>query len=169
MKNAPPRPRRPSGGKLQSRRRLATMLARFRKAGKRVVFTNGVFDLLHIGHLRYLNRARRHGDLLVVGINSDQSARAIKGPLRPLLPAKERAELLAAFSFVDYVTIFDEPDPLRTIEILRPDVLIKGSDWAKNRIIGREVVERQGGRVRRIGLVKGTSTTRLIGKILRLP
>jgi len=104
----------------------------------------------------------------VVGINSDRSVRAIKGPPRPLLPQAERAELLAALSCVDYVTIFSEPDPLAVITALQPDVLIKGSDWGHNKIIGREAVERRGGRVRRVPLVKGVSTTRLIEKILKL-
>jgi D-beta-D-heptose 7-phosphate kinase/D-beta-D-heptose 1-phosphate adenosyltransferase len=104
----------------------------------------------------------------VVGINSDRSVKKIKGPPRPLLPQAERAELLAALSCVDYVTIFDESDPLAVITALRPDVLIKGSDWGKNEIIGRDVVERRGGQVRRVPLIKGVSTTKLIEKILKL-
>ncbi|HTN42409.1 MAG TPA: D-glycero-beta-D-manno-heptose 1-phosphate adenylyltransferase [Nitrospiria bacterium] len=154
--------------KVKTVRQLKTILGRLRKRGERIVFTNGCFDLLHIGHLRYLQRARRQGDRLVVGINSDRSVRAIKGPPRPLLPQAERAELLAALSCVDYVTIFSEPDPLAVITALQPDVLIKGSDWGHNKIIGREAVERRGGRVRRVPLVKGVSTTRLIEKILKL-
>lgn len=154
--------------KVKTIRHLKPILARLRKRGERIVFTNGCFDLLHIGHLRYLQCARRHGDRLVVGINSDRSVKKIKDPLRPLLPQAERAEVLAALSCVDYVTIFDEPDPLAVITALRPDVLIKGSDWGKNKIIGRDVVERRGGRVRRVPLVKGVSTTRLIEKILKL-
>ena len=154
--------------KIKTVRRLKTSLARHRRQGRRIVFTNGCFDLLHIGHLRYLERARRCGDLLVIGINSDRSVKRIKGPLRPLLPQNERAEVLAALSCVDYVTIFDEPDPLAIITALQPDVLIKGSDWGRNKIIGRDVVERRGGRVRRVPLVKGVSTTRLIEKILKL-
>jgi len=154
--------------KVKTVRQLRPILARLRRRGERIVFTNGCFDLLHIGHLRYLQRARRHGDRLVVAINSDRSVREIKGPPRPLLPQAERAELLAALSCVDYVTIFNEPDPLAVIAALKPDVLIKGSDWGHNKIIGREVVERRGGRVRRVPLVKGVSTTRLIEKILKL-
>jgi D-beta-D-heptose 7-phosphate kinase/D-beta-D-heptose 1-phosphate adenosyltransferase len=154
--------------KVKTVRRLKPILARLRRRGERIVFTNGCFDLLHIGHLRYLQRARRHGDRLVVAINSDRSVREIKGPPRPLLPQAERAELLAALSCVDFVTIFNEPDPLAVIAMLKPDVLIKGSDWGHNKIIGREVVERRGGRVRRVPLVKGVSTTRLIEKILKL-
>jgi len=151
--------------KVKTVRQLKPILARLRRRGERIVFTNGCFDLLHIGHLRYLQRARRHGDRLVVAINSDRSVRKIKGPPRPLLPQAERAEVLAALSCVDFVTVFDEPDPLAVITALQPDVLIKGSDWSQNRIIGREVVERRGGRVRRVPLVKGISTTRLIEKI----
>ena len=154
--------------KVKTIRPLKTILARLRKRGERIVFTNGCFDLLHIGHLRYLQSARRQGDRLVVGINSDRSVKKIKGPPRPLLPQAERAEVLAALSCVDYVTIFDEPDPLAVITSLKPDVLIKGSDWGKNKIIGREVVERRGGRVRRVPLIKGVSTTKLIEKILKL-
>lgn len=154
--------------KVKTLRQLKPILARLRRRGQRIVFTNGCFDLLHIGHLRYLQRARRCGDRLVVAINSDRSVQKIKGPLRPLRPQAERAELLAALSCVDYVTIFDEPDPLAVITALRPDILIKGSDWDQNKIIGREVVERRGGRVRRVPLIKGVSTTRIIEKILKL-
>ena len=154
--------------KIKTIRQLKPVLARLRRRGRRIVFTNGCFDLLHIGHLRYLQRARRHGDRLVVAINSDRSVKKIKDPLRPLLPQAERAEVLAALSCVDYVTIFDEPNPLVVITDLQPDVLIKGSDWGKNKIIGRDVVERRGGRVRRVPLVKGVSTTRLIEKIRKL-
>ncbi len=154
--------------KVKTIRQLKTILAGLRRRGERIVFTNGCFDLLHIGHLRYLQRARRCGDRLVVGINSDRSVKKIKGPLRPLLPQAERAEVLAALSCVDYVTIFDEPDPFAVITALKPDVLIKGSDWGKNNIIGRDVVERRGGRVRRVPLIKGVSTTKLIEKIRKL-
>jgi D-beta-D-heptose 7-phosphate kinase/D-beta-D-heptose 1-phosphate adenosyltransferase len=156
-----------SRSKVKTVRQLKPILARLRRRGERIVFTNGCFDLLHIGHLRYLQRARRHGDRLVVAINSDRSVRKIKGPPRPLLPQAERAEVLAALSCVDFVTVFDEPDPLAVITALQPDVLIKGSDWSQNRIIGREVVEGRGGRVRRVPLVKGISTSRLIERILK--
>ena len=159
----------PGRAKIRTARQLKLLLARLQRRGKRIVFTNGCFDLVHIGHLRYLQSARRRGDRLVVGINSDRSVRRIKGPLRPLLPEHERAEVLAAFDCVDFVTIFDEPDPLRIITLLKPDVLIKGGDWDRNRIIGRDVVEARGGQVRRVPLVKGASTTRLIEKIRKLP
>jgi rfaE bifunctional protein nucleotidyltransferase chain/domain len=153
--------------KIRTVRQLKPILSRLQRRGRRVVFTNGCFDLLHIGHLRYLQRARRFGDRLVVAINSDASVRKIKGPRRPLLPEAERAEVLAALTCVDYVTIFNQPDPLAIVKALRPDVLIKGSDWGTNRIIGREIVEGRGGRVRRVPLVKGVSTSRLIEKIIR--
>ncbi|HET6465560.1 MAG TPA: D-glycero-beta-D-manno-heptose 1-phosphate adenylyltransferase [Nitrospiria bacterium] len=165
MTRFPRRLSSPSRSKVKTVRQLKPILARLRRRGERIVFTNGCFDLLHIGHLRYLQRARRQGDRLVVAINSDRSVRKIKGPPRPLLPQAERAEVLAALSCVDYVTVFDEPDPLAVITALQPDFLIKGSDWGQNKIIGREVVERRGGHVRRVPLVKGISTTRLIEKI----
>jgi len=167
MKPMRPRSSRDYKSKIRSVRQLKPILSRLQRRGKRVVFTNGCFDLLHIGHLRYLQRARRFGDRLVVAINSDASVRKIKGPWRPLLPEAERAEVLAALSCVDYVTIFNQPDPLAIVKALRPDVLIKGSDWGTNRIIGREIVEGLGGRVRRIPLVKGVSTSRLIEKIIK--
>jgi rfaE bifunctional protein nucleotidyltransferase chain/domain len=153
--------------KIRTVRQLRPILSRLQRRGRRIVFTNGCFDLLHIGHLRYLQRARGFGDRLVVAINSDASVRKIKGPRRPLLPEAERAEVLAALTRVDYVTIFNQPDPLAIVRALRPDVLIKGSDWGTNRIIGREIVEGRGGRVRRVPLVKGVSTSRLIEKIIR--
>jgi rfaE bifunctional protein nucleotidyltransferase chain/domain len=137
-----------------------------KRAGKRIVFTNGCFDLLHIGHVRYLESARAEGDILVVGVNSDRSVRQIKGPRRPVVPEGERSEVLAALECVDFVTIFDEPDPLAVIEALKPDVLVKGADWAEDAIVGKEVVERSGGRVVRVPLSEGASSTRMIKRIL---
>ncbi len=128
--------------------------------------TNGCFDLLHIGHVRYLQEARRQGDLLVVALNSDQSVRAIRGPKRPLIPEQERAEILAALACVDYIVLFDETDPLRLIQAILPHTLAKGGDWTLDRIIGREVVEQAGGRVFSIPLTPGSSTTTLIERIL---
>ena len=113
-------------------------------AGRKVVFTNGCFDLLHVGHLRYLTEARQLGDMLVVGLNSDRSVRQIKGPTRPITPEEQRAEVLAGLTVVDLVTIFDQPDPLQLIELLEPDVLVKGGDWPLDRIIGRDPVEARG-------------------------
>jgi rfaE bifunctional protein nucleotidyltransferase chain/domain len=129
------------------------------------VFTNGVFDLLHPGHIRYLQDARREGDTLIVGVNADRSVREIKGPDRPLMPENERAEVLGALACVDAVVIFDEVDPQRLIDRLQPDVLVKGADWDANRIVGRQSVEARGGRVVRIPLAEGYSTSAIIKKI----
>lgn len=136
-----------------------------RAQNKTVVFTNGVFDLLHPGHVRYLATARRQGDALVVGINSDRSVRAIKGPWRPIFPEDERAEVLSALACVDAVCIFDEETPHAVIARLQPDVLVKGADWAADGIVGRDVVEARGGRVVRIPLAQGYSTTRIVERI----
>jgi D-glycero-beta-D-manno-heptose 1-phosphate adenylyltransferase len=138
---------------------------RLRQAHRTVVFTNGVFDLLHPGHVRYLNDARREGDALVVAINSDRSVRAIKGPARPLNPALERAEILAALQCVDAVVVFDEDNPQEIIGRLQPDVLVKGADWTADAIIGRDMVEARGGRVVRIPLAEGYSTSAIIDRI----
>jgi rfaE bifunctional protein nucleotidyltransferase chain/domain len=136
--------------------------------GRRVVFTNGCFDLLHAGHARLLERARRLGDLLIVGLNSDASVRLLrKGPGRPFVGERDRARLLAALASVDYVTTFSEPTPQRLIARLRPHVLVKGADWGAGEIAGREAVERGGGRVVRLTLLKGYSTSRLIERIKR--
>lgn len=140
-----------------------------RAAGGRVVFTNGVFDLLHTGHVRYLRDARALGTLLVVGVNSDRSVRENKGPSRPITPELERAEVLLALSSVDAVSIFDEPTPLLLIEAVQPDVLVKGADWAAGDIVGREVVEARGGRVVRVEFTPGQSTTELIRRANLLP
>ena len=138
---------------------------RGQRSARRLVFTNGCFDLLHPGHLEILEQARALGDLLVVGINSDASVRLLKGDHRPLIPAEERAEILAALECVDGVLIFDEPTPQQTIARLLPDVLVKGSDWAGDKIVGREEVESAGGRVESIPVVPGFSTTVLLRKI----
>ncbi len=132
------------------------------KAGRRVVFTNGCFDLLHPGHVRYLAAARATGDLLVVGVNSDRSVRGLKGPGRPVQSEDARAEVLAALASVDHVVIFDAPTPLALIESLLPDVLAKGADWAADQIVGADVVRAHGGKVVRVQLVPGQSTTRLV-------
>jgi D-glycero-beta-D-manno-heptose 1-phosphate adenylyltransferase len=137
------------------------------RQGGKVVFTNGVFDLLHPGHVRYLRDARAMGTLLVVAINSDRSVRANKGPGRPITPAAERAEVLLALASVDAVVIFDEDTPHDVIDRLQPDVLIKGEDWAADAVIGRDLVEARGGRVVRVRLEPGLSTTELIRRIRR--
>jgi D-beta-D-heptose 7-phosphate kinase/D-beta-D-heptose 1-phosphate adenosyltransferase len=143
------------------------LVARLRAAGGTVVFTNGVFDLLHPGHVRYLQRARALGDALIVGLNSDRSVRAIKGPSRPINPERERAEVVAALACVDAVVIFDADTPHDLIAALQPDVLVKGADWAADAIVGRDIVEARGGRVVRIPVEHGYATTSIIEKIRR--
>lgn len=138
---------------------------REKRNGKRVVFTNGCFDLLHPGHIRSLEAARALGDHLVVGLNSDESVRALKGPSRPVIPAEERAEILASLECVDAVLIFDELTPQRVIAALLPDILVKGGDWPGNQIVGREEVEAAGGKVVLIEMVPGYSTTEILKKI----
>lgn len=140
---------------------------RLRAEGLRVVFTNGVFDLLHPGHVRYLADARAEGDALVVGLNSDRSVHAIKGPERPIVPEAERAEVLAALASVDAVCLFDEETPAEIIADLQPDVLVKGADWAADEIVGRDTVEGRGGRVVRIPVAPGYSTTNIVERIRR--
>jgi D-beta-D-heptose 7-phosphate kinase/D-beta-D-heptose 1-phosphate adenosyltransferase len=135
---------------------------------KKVVFTNGCFDIIHAGHVRYLKKARALGDILVVGLNNDSSVRKIKGVGRPIMPETDRAEILSALSAVDYVVIFKEPTPIRLIEAIRPEVLVKGADWRRGRIVGEDVVKSYGGRVSRIRLVQGRSTTNIINRVLRL-
>jgi len=135
--------------------------------GKRVVFTNGVFDLLHPGHVRYLQAARGEGDALVIGVNSDRSVRANKGPSRPIIPEHERAELLAALACVDAVVIFDEDTPADIIRHVQPDVLVKGADWAADQIVGRDTVEARGGKVVRIPVEQGWSTSGIVERIRR--
>lgn len=143
------------------------LVERLRAEGKTIVFTNGVFDLLHVGHLRYLQQARALGDALIVGLNSDRSVQVVKGGGRPITPEGERAEILAALVCVDGVVVFDEPTPHDLIAALQPDVLVKGADWAENAIVGRDVVEARGGRVVRVPIEAGHSTSALIEKIQR--
>lgn len=150
---------------LISRSDAAEWAARTRAAGQRIVFTNGVFDLIHPGHVRYLQAARDEGDVLIVAINSDRSVRAIKGPTRPITPQHERAEILGALRCVDAVVVFDEETPFEIISAVQPDVLVKGADWAADRIVGRDVVEARGGRVVRMKVEEGWSTTSIVEKI----
>ena len=153
--------------KIFTRTDLVEQVTAHQKTGERIVFTNGCFDLLHIGHTRYLKEAKGLGDRLVVGLNSDDSVRQLaKGTDRPIVPADQRAEVLAALACVDYVTIFDEPDPLALIQALRPNILVKGGDWSTDRIVGKDFVEAQGGSVRNIPLVPDISTTAIIQRIL---
>jgi len=139
-----------------------------RAAGRRIVFTNGVFDILHPGHLRYLQAARGHGDLLIVGLNSDASVRRNKGPLRPINPENERGEVLAALECVDAVSIFDEETPADIIRRVQPDVLVKGADWPADQIVGRDTVEARGGRVILEPVEQGYSTTAIIERVKNL-
>jgi len=144
------------------------LVSRARAAGETVVFTNGVFDLLHPGHIRYLRDAKALGDVLIVGLNSDRSARALgKAPGRPINPEQERAEVLAALAPVDAVVMFDEDTPHAIVSALQPDVLVKGADWGETEIVGRDVVEARGGRVVRIPLAAGYSTTAMVDRIRR--
>lgn len=152
--------------KIKAVEELAPLLRELRHGGKTVVFTNGCFDLLHVGHVRYLLAARGEGDLLVVGVNSDRSVQTIKGDRRPIVPAAERAEVLAGLACVDFVTVFEEADPLRVIQSLQPDVLVKGGDWPEAEIIGADAVKQKGGRVVRIPVVEGAGTSALIARIL---
>ena len=144
------------------------LVARHRAAGKTIVFTNGVFDLLHPGHVRYLQQARAVGDALVVGVNSDRSVRAIKGPSRPIVPEDERAEVLAALACVDAVVVFDGDTPHELIVALQPDVLVKGDDWAADAIVGRDIVEARGGKVIRMPTERGYGTSAIIDTIRNL-
>lgn len=152
-------------GKIVSQEELVQLAARERRAGRRVVFTNGCFDLLHPGHVRCLADARALGDILVVAVNSDRSVRGNKGPERPLVGEQDRAEVLAALASVDYVTIFDEPTPRELISRVLPSVLVKGADWPLEQVAGREEVEAAGGRVVSIPLAPGYSTTNLVQRI----
>lgn len=152
--------------KVLSREELLSALADERATGKRIVFTNGCFDLMHVGHTRYLQAAKALGDVLVVGVNSDASVRALdKGPDRPIVSQAQRAEVLGALDCVDFVTIFDESNPLQLIAAVQPDVLVKGGDWGIDLIVGREIVEARGGVVKTVPLVPGLSTTSLLQRI----
>jgi rfaE bifunctional protein nucleotidyltransferase chain/domain len=147
---------------------VSSLVERLRAAGQTIVFTNGVFDLLHVGHLRYLQHARGLGDALIVGLNSDASVRRIKGPDRPITVEAERAEILEALACVDGVVIFGEETPRNLILTIQPDVLVKGADWAAAAIVGREIVEARGGRVVRVAIEEGHSTTSIVERIRRL-
>jgi rfaE bifunctional protein nucleotidyltransferase chain/domain len=146
---------------------LTRFVAEARAAGRRIVFTNGVFDILHPGHVRYLQAARRHGDLLIVGLNSDASVRRYKGPSRPINPEAERAEVLEALACVDAVSVFDEDTPAEIIRRVEPDVLVKGADWPADQIVGRDTVEARGGQVILEPVEQGYSTSSLIERVKR--
>jgi len=153
--------------KIKRKEDLRRIIEDLKAKGKRIVFTNGCFDLLHLGHIRYLEKAKSLGDILVVGVNSDRSVQSLKGPERPILPEEERAEILSGLECVDYITLFDELTPLELISSLEPHILVKGGDWAKETTVGREVVERSGGEVVILPFLEGSSTSNLIETILK--
>jgi D-beta-D-heptose 7-phosphate kinase/D-beta-D-heptose 1-phosphate adenosyltransferase len=153
--------------KIKKRDDLRRIVEDLKTKGKRIVFTNGCFDLLHVGHIRYLEKAKTLGDVLVVGVNSDRSVRGLKGPHRPILPEEERAEILSGLESVNYITVFDEPTPLELISSLQPHILVKGGDWTKETTVGKEVVERLGGEVVILPFIEGSSTSNLIETILK--
>jgi rfaE bifunctional protein nucleotidyltransferase chain/domain len=155
-------------GKLKNLEDLKVIAADARSKGSSVVFTNGCFDLLHRGHVHVLREAKACGDLLITGVNSDKSVKKIKGPARPVLPESDRSELLASLEMVDYVVLFDEPDPYELISAIRPNVLVKGGDWSDAKIVGADLVEEAGGRVVVIPYIKGASTTEIIERIKNL-
>ena len=154
--------------KITPRNELKAKIDRLKREGKKVVFTNGCFDILHAGHTRYLREARKLGDVLILALNSDSSVRSIKGPMRPIVPEAERAEVVASLDSVDYVTVFDELTPLELIEFLQPDVIVKGGDWAEKDIVGAKAVRKWGGRVAIMPEIEGASTTNIIDKVLQV-
>ena len=151
--------------KIKTVDQIAAIAAEAKKNGRSVVFTNGCFDLLHRGHVHILRQAKAAGDILIVGMNSDRSVKSIKGPTRPILPETDRVELIAAMEMVDYVVLFDESDPYQLIAAIKPNVLAKGGDWSADKIVGSDIVERNGGRVAVIPYLKGFSTTEIIERI----
>ena len=151
--------------KIVTRSEIVTIATQAHRDGKRIAFTNGCFDLLHVGHVRYLAAARDAGDLLIVGLNDDASVERLKGSSRPLVAEGARAEVVAALAAVDYVTLFSEDTPYELIRAIGPDVLVKGDDWAPDQIVGRDVVEARGGRVLLIPVVAGFSTTSLVERL----
>ncbi len=155
-----------SAQKIKTLDEIVQSRARLREQGKKLVFTNGCFDILHVGHVRYLNAARALGDALAVGVNSDRSVREIKGASRPIVTESERAEVVAGLACVDFVCIFDDATPKRIIDAIIPDILVKGADWDISEIVGRDTVECAGGVVRNVPLVEGASTTDIIRKVI---
>jgi rfaE bifunctional protein nucleotidyltransferase chain/domain len=151
--------------KLFPKEALKERLDKLHQAGQTIVFTNGCFDILHVGHVRYLREAKKLGNVLVLALNSDASVRAIKGEKRPLVPEDERADIMAALESIDYVILFDDPTPQGLIEYLQPDILVKGGDWAEEAIAGADFVKTAGGRVVTIPLTEGRSTTNIVEKI----
>ncbi len=150
-----------------SRKKLLKTLKELKKQKKKIVFTNGCYDILHIGHIKFLKKAKKYGDVLLVALNSDSSVKKIKGEKRPIIPQRERAEILSALEFVDLLTVFYEPDPYNIIKDIKPDVLVKGGDWPLDKIIGSDIVKKEGGIVKNIKYIKGNSTTEIINKVLK--
>jgi D-beta-D-heptose 7-phosphate kinase/D-beta-D-heptose 1-phosphate adenosyltransferase len=153
--------------KIKNLKQLKKIISHLKSEGKKIVFTNGCFDLLHYGHIKYLERAKSFGDILIVAVNSDSSMKRLKGENRPINNQRDRAMVLASLEFVDFVTIFEDLTPYRLISNLRPDYLIKGGDWRKEDIVGKDLVEAYGGKVRVIPFVKNYSTTNLIRRIIQ--
>ncbi len=153
--------------KIKNPATLKSIISGLRRKGRKIVFTNGCFDLLHYGHVKYLQDAKRKGDILVVAVNSDASMRKIKGSKRPIINEKDRLSIIAALESVDYVVLFREKTPLKIIKLLHPDILVKGADWGKDNIVGADFISAAGGKVYTIKLLKGRSTTNLIKKIAR--
>jgi rfaE bifunctional protein nucleotidyltransferase chain/domain len=154
--------------KILDRKILQEKLDTLRKEGKKIAFTNGCFDILHVGHVRYLREAKKTADVLVLALNSDSSVQSIKGEKRPLICEEERAEILAALEFIDFVTIFPELTPLELINYLKPDIIVKGGDWPEDKVVGRDEVKKWGGRVVLIPEVEGKSTTDIVEKIKKV-
>jgi D-beta-D-heptose 7-phosphate kinase/D-beta-D-heptose 1-phosphate adenosyltransferase len=154
--------------KIYPKDELKAEIDRLKRGGRKVIFTNGCFDILHAGHTRYLREAKKLGDVLILALNSDNSVRSIKGEKQPIVPEAERAEVVASLASVDYVTVFDELTPLALIEFLQPDVIVKGGDWAEKDIVGAEAVGKWGGRVAIMPEIEGASTTNVIEKVLQV-
>jgi len=158
----------PLTAKIKTLNELLPELSRHKQEGKKIVFTNGCYDLLHVGHVRCFQEAKRLGDVLVVGLNSDRSVRELKGAPRPIVPEAERAEILAALACIDYITIFDQDNPQDIITRVKLDILVKGGDWTVDTIVGRDVVESYGGKVLSLPLTPGVSTTTIVNDIASL-
>ena len=156
------------GSKILKLKDLIDKITYIRRSGKKIVFTNGCFDIMHAGHVRYLAAAKSEGEILIIGMNSDKSVKSIKGEKRPVTPQNQRAEVLAGLSCVDYIVFFDEPDPLRLIQTIMPDVLVKGEDWTEDKIIGADFVKANKGKVVRVALYPDISTSLIIKKIIKM-
>ncbi len=152
--------------KIKTIKELQTIIPRLKARGKKIVFTNGCFDILHYGHVQYLEKAKREGDILIAALNSDTSVKRIKGKNRPIVAEKDRLRVLSGLESVDYAVLFKEDTPLKTIEAIKPDILIKGGDWKKNKIVGADFVSSYGGKIITVKLAKGRSSTNLIKKIV---